>query len=510
MLRPGLGWASATDPLHGRIDIPPLVLRLLRTPAVRRLDRLRQLPDLSISLPAATHTRLVHSLGVMHLAAAMFDRLRQLRQARRAWWDSLRLPEPTPELRTVVQVAGILHDVGHGPFSHAYEHILRRRFPNLAGVADRWARRRILEADGPWGIATVLAGARIPNLGAQVERVIRGLSPDLTKEHHFVGQIVSSELDADRLDYLPRDARFTGVGLGHVDPWGIIDRLMLARDAQGFVRLALPVEAEESARDVLYARQRAYERLYNCPAALCVQEMLLTLFDQALGGSGPTAERLAELAWMTDEGFLAALESSSPLAQDLLARLRSNCPYVLLPVCLGDPEAGLSEAATARVHRWRTPLSAADVAEHTAAVGQVSEAWLGSKGSSGGPWRAILVLEQGRRGSLDPPSAPWIVESASVAPRPIAMDAPATRNPAPVPIAVPEEAILGEGSTALFADASRVEDATATAVAHLQRIGLAGLYAAWSERLGGAVHLDEPALLRRTADWLVRGQWAGR
>ncbi len=533
MLRPGLAWASTTDALYGRIDIPPLVQRLLQTAGVRRLDRLRQLPDLSISLPAATHTRLVHSLGVMHLATVMFDRLWQLQRIRSRWWKAAHLPEPTPGLRPLVQVAGVLHDVGHGPFSHAFEHILRRRYPHLGGIEQVQAERRILDADGRSGIGRILEESQLGDRTAlQVSRVVRGLSPDLSKEHHFVAQIVNSELDADRLDYLPRDARLSGVGLGNVDPWGIIDRLTLARDAEGFVRLALPAEAEESALDVLFARARAYDRLYNSPAALCVQEMLLLAFDERFGSEEPLSrQRIDDLGWLTDESFLAEIAGESPLSKDLLERLRGNRPYVLLPVRLGDAEARCSEEVLRALRRWRTPLGAADIAAHRTAVKGVSSACLGGKGGADGPWRTILVLEAGKSGAAHVPSAPWVVDTPDAPPRPLRMPSArggdgGERGPAgghlaahpdedrrskPVHIAVPEEWVLEDPTgRALLGDVTSVEEARRRIDARLADIGFVALYEAWGARLGGGVEIDRNGLLARTTDWLVRTLWAGR
>jgi HD superfamily phosphohydrolase len=507
----GAAWRSHPDLLYGRIDIAPAIGRLLKAPGVRRLDRLRQLPDLSVALPAATHTRLVHSLGVMHLAGCIFDRLIQRSISHGTWWAARALPplaEEGSKLRVALQIAALLHDIGHGPFSHAFDHILRRReaAPYLRHEAR--STQLVLDesvSDNSPGIAAVLK--HIEETGNRycspesIALMIRGLSPDTNNQSlFFIGQIVSSEIDADRMDYLPRDALTTGVSLGHIDPWPLIDSLTLHRMPDDSVRLALPHHAEGLARELLLARSRAYEMLYNSPDALAAHELLLVAYDECFPVRADPKE-LSALARLTDEGFLDHLEEGeSPLSKDIVRRLRSDAPYLVLPVTFGGDHIPLTKEANETLMRWRTPIDSDDIARHRQAVKSVS------KGMNNPQWCSIVVLEEGSLGGKTRGARPWIIDGDVL--RPIKMDEQ-QRIVRGTSLAVPPEWLLSRPAETSLQRAASHDEALRLASEIVRNAGVARLYRSWADELDPRQEVNEAAIEHETIRWLVDQIWAG-
>jgi len=171
------------DPVHGYIELDELILPLIDTPQVQRLRRIKQLGLSNLVYPGANHTRFEHSLGVMHLATMLTSQI-----------DSIE-NEEKEELRA----AAFLHDIGHGPLSHVTESLIkqytRERHEDVKPILRKGEIAEILQDNGldPMTIAAHIKG-----------------ETDL-------GKIVNSEIDVDRMDYLVRDAHYTGVAFGLVD-----------------------------------------------------------------------------------------------------------------------------------------------------------------------------------------------------------------------------------------------------------------------------------------------------
>ncbi len=182
-----------TDSDEGR-----LVVSLIDTPEFQRLRRIRQLGLAYFAYQAAEHSRFTHSLGAFHLAGRMIAKLRL----------SYTISE---DAQTAVRVAALLHDIGHGPFSHVIESILGFHHEEFTIEA-------VLSPDTEIG---KLLNAYSPTLANDVAAIIRGDFKPLA-----LAQLVSSQLDVDRMDYLLRDSLMTGAKYGIYDlEWIIkIDR----------------------------------------------------------------------------------------------------------------------------------------------------------------------------------------------------------------------------------------------------------------------------------------------
>lgn len=190
------------DPVHGLVsfeaDEYTLIPRLLETREVQRLRRIRQLGLTSFAYPGADHTRFSHAIGAAHVMTRFVRRLQDIHNDL-PFWQRL----TTERARDAVSAA-LLHDVGHGPFSHLFEEALPHS-PNH----ETWTERILSDPESQ--VHQVLLAAD-PSLPLRVSELIRG-------EHHipYLQHTVSGTFDVDRCDYLLRDAHFTGVSYGEFD-----------------------------------------------------------------------------------------------------------------------------------------------------------------------------------------------------------------------------------------------------------------------------------------------------
>lgn len=201
------------DPIHGLISLrpdEPYLLELIDTPEFQRLRRIRQLGVSNITYPGAEHTRFAHSLGVLSFAGRILDHLKSRYRSHKEIADLIETHERT------IKAAALLHDTGHGPFSHMIERAFR-------STSKHEARTALIVTADESEVSKVLRRHDIdPD---QVRSVIDGTFPI-----RFLRDIVSSQLDADRMDYLLRDAMMTGVEYGSCDAEWIIHALCLGLD----------------------------------------------------------------------------------------------------------------------------------------------------------------------------------------------------------------------------------------------------------------------------------------
>ena len=183
------------DPVHQFVEVGEdygdVVRELVATLPFQRLRRISQLGLASFVFPCAVHSRFSHSLGAAHLAAQVVTQLKV----------------PPDQARAVV-CAALLHDVGHGPFSHSFEHAVRQVFPN-GPKHEEWTKA-IIRAS----LREILARYEVD--ADLVCDLISG-SSEAAPVPTYLRQVISSQLDVDRMDYLCRDAHFTGVPIGQVD-----------------------------------------------------------------------------------------------------------------------------------------------------------------------------------------------------------------------------------------------------------------------------------------------------
>ena len=232
------------DPVFGFITIPnAFILEVIQHPYFQRLNRIKQLGLSSFVYPGAQHTRLLHSLGAMHL---MGEAIRQLR---------LQGHDITPDEENAARAAILLHDIGHGPFSHVLEHSL------VKGVQHEdislWLMNRMnADMDGRLDLALAIFTNRYPK--------------------RFLHQLVSGQLDMDRLDYLSRDSFFCGVSEGMVGSARIIKMLDVKDD-----QLVVEAKGIYSIEKFLVARRLMYWQVYLHKTSVAAEKLLVNILKRA-------------------------------------------------------------------------------------------------------------------------------------------------------------------------------------------------------------------------------------
>lgn len=232
------------DPVYGFVSVPRgLLCELINHPAFQRLSRIRQLGMSALVYPGATHTRWAHSLGAYHL---MREAFRALKEKGVFVFD---VEEEGAE------IAILLHDIGHGPFSHVLEHTLIEHLSHEE-ITRALMRRLNRELGGALGMAIQIYSDEYPK--------------------HFLHQLICSQLDTDRLDYLCRDSFYTGVREGNIGAARLIKMLSVADD-----RLVVEGKGLYSVENYLMARRLMYWQVYLHKTAVSAEEMLRAALERA-------------------------------------------------------------------------------------------------------------------------------------------------------------------------------------------------------------------------------------
>lgn len=310
------------DPVHNIIALDRalpedrLLADLIDTPEVQRLRRVRQLGLATYAYAGADHSRFSHSLGVMHVARRILTRL-----ARDVAID--------PWQRLVTTCAGLLHDLGHWPFSHVVEEIVGERH-------ERWSARLVEDPEGAVHRRLAAYDARLP--AAIVERMRHGGRP------RFLADLVSSQLDADRFDYLLRDSLMTGVAYGLYDLEWILETL--AVDEAGD-RVVVQEKGHLAVVAYLQARHHMYQQVYFHKTVRAADVMLKALLARAVD-----LAREGRLAFpLPGSPFGRALRGGAPLARADFLDLDDATLLYAMKVWSADPDPVLADLARSLLDR---------------------------------------------------------------------------------------------------------------------------------------------------------------
>ncbi len=301
------------DPVHGFIRLPAgRVLKALGHPVVQRLRRLSQLGLAQFVYPGATHTRFLHALGVMHLADEALSTLSR---------KGVSLSAETWE---AVLLAALLHDIGHGPFSHSLEGQILPQTHEAIGLA----------------LLDQLEAA----LGDLSE--VRALWAG-THSLPFLSQLIASQIDVDRLDYLVRDSFFTGVQEGLVGTERLIYTMNIARD-----RLVIEEKGQTSVEKFIVTRRFMYWQVYLHKGVLGA-EWLLRRWWAAWQQAHPMKQTTIEDFLRLDESTIWGWIAQGLEAEFIPLRLLSRALWGRVPYRLHY--TGPETAASERMH-WESQL----------------------------------------------------------------------------------------------------------------------------------------------------------
>src|SRR5438876_3065028 len=345
------------DPIHGAIELTADERALIDSPQYQRLRNVKQLGFADLAFPGATHTRYAHGLGAMAMATKLFDALAPQLQLE---------PADRDRFRQTLRLAVLFHDLGHPPLSHATEAIM----PPIGELnVPAWARepgdRRAGHED--YTLKLLLDSSlsaeirrRFSSRGIEAEHVAGlicgraspGAYPYRSGGHDLLPilrQIVSGELDADRMDYLQRDSFFTGVNYGKFDlDWLVQNLEAVQRD--GRVHLALQHRAVFAFEDFLLSRYHMFLSVYFHYGSVGY-EVLLQRYCESSNGEYALPADIDEYLGHDDVTLIAALrKSANPWAKRVVRRQG----YRLLAENRDDLEARRSQLQEAGVDAFVT------------------------------------------------------------------------------------------------------------------------------------------------------------
>jgi HD superfamily phosphohydrolase len=308
------------DPLYEHMELEKEVSAVFLMPIVQRLARVRQLSFSYLLHPMAQHSRLAHSLGVsrtLELAMEKMIQRNDLYSSRGRGDFSSRLCTagmPPRDMIKVCKLLGLLHDIGHGPFGHALDRYIGFRL----GVDIKSVDKRFSVEYVKKHVAEQIKKQRMdPDL---IARILENDKLTLKSYECLLAGLVDSALDADRLDFLVRDAYATGLQLGFINPRLIIDAMVPFEDDRGNLFLAFREPALDYLEHVLYARAIMYARCYEQDIKAAAEGMLVLAVKEFLPDKVDETV-LRDIMLLDDELFLNLLMNGSSQKSSNVAKL---------------------------------------------------------------------------------------------------------------------------------------------------------------------------------------------
>ncbi|NQV75999.1 MAG: HD domain-containing protein [Bacteroidetes bacterium] len=304
------------DPVYGFITIPSdLVYDLIQHPYVQRLRYIKQLGMTHLVYPGALHTRFHHALGAMHLMGLALETIKSKGQA------------ISYQEEEAVTIAILLHDIGHGPFSHALEHTI------VDGVSHEHISTLLMdnlnrEFDGKLGLALEIFNNRY--------------------HKKFLYQLVSGQLDLDRMDYLNRDSFFTGVSEGVISFDRIIKMLDVVDD-----QLVVEEKGIYSIEKFLIARRLMYWQVYLHKTVIAAEQMLVKILERAkeLSGEGRNLFASPCFSYFLKNSISREEFKNDPRNIERFTKLDDNDIFTSIKVWVNDEDLILSTLCSHLISR---------------------------------------------------------------------------------------------------------------------------------------------------------------
>ncbi|HVH16176.1 MAG TPA: HD domain-containing protein [Candidatus Angelobacter sp.] len=303
------------DPIHGRIEIPPWLQRIDRSPSVRRMMFIRQLGlKAYIDFPGAIHTRYLHGLGSMHLAGKIGDLLAEKEKEK----GHISTAENLRASKNTLMAAGFLHDIGHGPFSHAVDHAMK----TISGKTHEDLAGEIIDKK----LGTLETHDHIPL--SSVKQII-------SRKHklRFISEIINGPLDVDKLDYLIRDAHMVGLRYSF-DVDDFANSFTILGDIRDFEKCYLglddSLEAIITAEIFILIWKSMYDLVYHVEQSRIAEKMLEKGVLKGKDDSPNLKDYFTDLdkfIELNDDGLLTLLEQSGGFSKDVVGRIREKRLY---------------------------------------------------------------------------------------------------------------------------------------------------------------------------------------
>jgi len=283
-------------PVHGFVALNDWERQIIERPAYQRLRRIRQLAWTDQVYPGAMHNRFEHSLGVMHTAGLIYDAI--IRNSWQVLHDELGYDEQgVKRNRQLVRLAALLHDVGHSPFSHASEEL----FPDQENGGGKYVHEQYSAAIVRGPLRSAIEEHKLNqgyNLSADdVAALLEGSAG--ARQGIFWRDLITGQMDADRMDYLLRDSHHAGVHYGRFDLQRLISTMTAIRVKDGPPRIGIQEGGWHAAEALVIARYFMFTQVYFHKTRVAYDIHIREAMKELLpGGHFPKPERLDEfLAW---------------------------------------------------------------------------------------------------------------------------------------------------------------------------------------------------------------------
>ena len=299
---PRNSWGEIKDPVHGYVYITEEEKNIIDSFPVQRLRRLRQLAGAEYVYPGANHTRFEHSVGVLYLAGKVAENPN----------ISEHMNEEEVEM---VKIAALLHDVGHGPFSHVFEQLLINKLDKTHEDITSWVISKGELKDA------------LSKIGYKPEEIAKLAVGTLHRpKKTFLDQIVSSAVDVDKLDFVVRDTYHTGAEYGYIDVFRLIHALDVLEG-----NLAVDLGALSALESLIIARIESFKSIYFHRVGRAAQIMLAIAMEKANEELGLTQFKTPEEYLAMDDytvwTMLKNCKKSSGIIRDLERRRLLKCAY---------------------------------------------------------------------------------------------------------------------------------------------------------------------------------------
>lgn len=341
---PKKGTGLYYDPLYGYVPLPDYLREAMDLDVFQRLQGIKQLSTVYLTFRGAVHTRFDHCVGTAYLASILCNRLRELVDE-----SDTAAPKINSILEASMNLAALFHDVGHGPFGHIFEMFCRRIKKFKDWNHENMARKLITGKDESGKdineqifiqIKTVLQKIKAtfdPNSEnialldpINISNISSGNPPDLDSQelnnkYYFLKDIIASSYGLDRLDYLKRDAYFSGVNTGNIDIGEIVSNLILKKHEDKY-KLFLKIEGMSALETLLQARNLVYRRLYHNSVHRSAQELII----RGLLALQCEPEKICLL---TDNEILTQFSETPGLPSDISNRVKFRVLFENIHLC---------------------------------------------------------------------------------------------------------------------------------------------------------------------------------